>query len=96
MNRQNDLSVLLNEIDDYNQTVKAILAFAAFVVHDAVARRADAEFGFGRRMETSPENQIQPSTVNTGGIHLFIIFPAGGELAPHQLGDLAGQGRSAR
>lgn len=62
MNRQNDLSVLLNEIEDYNQTVKAILAFAAFVVHDAVTRRAGAKFGFGRRMETSRENQIQPST----------------------------------
>lgn len=49
-----------NEINDYEQTVDALLAFAALVVHDGSGTRNDAYFGFGRRMKTSEDNPIQP------------------------------------
>lgn len=49
-----------NEIEDYKQTVNAILAFAAFVVYDGASQRPDSQFGFGRRMTTSPANFISP------------------------------------
>lgn len=50
-----------NEVEDYEQTVKALLAFGAFVVHDGESQRPDSEFGFGRRMTTSPHNKVNPS-----------------------------------
>jgi len=46
---------------DYEQTVNAILSFAAFVVHDGKSRRPHSEFGIGRRMTTSSENSISPN-----------------------------------
>jgi len=45
-----------NRINDYEQTVNAILAFAAFVVHDGTKQRPNSQFGFGRRLTTSPNN----------------------------------------
>ena len=60
-----DLVAKLNEVEDYEQTVRVILAFAAFVVHDGVEQREGAEFGLGRRMNTSPHNAISPSIVVT-------------------------------
>ena len=47
--------------NDYEQTVNAILSFAAFVVHDAKSRRPHSEFGIGRRMTTSSESSISPN-----------------------------------
>lgn len=52
------------QIDDfinYQQTVNALLAFAALVVHDGRSRRANACFGLGRRMTTSKVNPIAPN-----------------------------------
>jgi len=51
-----------DRVNDYKQTVNAILAFAAFVVHDGKSQRPNSEFGFGRRMTTSPFNPKSPST----------------------------------
>ena len=45
-----------DRINDYEQTVNAILAFAAFVVHDGTKQRPNSQFGFGRRLTTSPNN----------------------------------------
>ena len=50
-----------NKVYDYKQTVDAILAFAALVVHDGQSQRPNSEFGLGRRMTTSPDNKISPS-----------------------------------
>jgi len=63
MTEKNELwKVLLNDAVDYEQTVGAMLAFAALIIHDGDSRRASAEFGFGRRMTTSSENPIRPNS----------------------------------
>src|SRR6266496_1801480 len=49
---------LLNDAVDYEQTVKALLAFAAFIVHEGDSRRPGSQFGFGRRM-TSSDRVVQ-------------------------------------
>jgi hypothetical protein len=49
-----------NEVVDYEQTVRALLAFAALVVHDGDVRREGAQFGFGRRMSPSGHNAEHP------------------------------------
>lgn len=51
-----------DNINDYKQTVNAILAFAAFVVHDGTSQRPNSQFGFGRRMNKSKDNSNSPST----------------------------------
>jgi hypothetical protein len=51
-----------NAANDYEQTVKAILAFSAFVVHDGKNIRPYSQFGLGRRMLTSSSNKIRPSS----------------------------------
>jgi hypothetical protein len=56
------LKQLKDEAVDYQQTVHALLAFAALVVHDGDALREDAQFGFGRRMSTSSENKQHPNS----------------------------------
>ena len=53
------------KINNYQQTVDAILAFAGFIVHDGMAQRPNSEFGLGRRMTTSsknpsPSSEVQP------------------------------------
>ncbi|MFC1620171.1 hypothetical protein ACFL45_09520 [Candidatus Neomarinimicrobiota bacterium] len=52
---------LSNKIEDYEQTVQALLAFAAFVVHDGQSFRPSSRFGLGRRMLTSEKNIVNPS-----------------------------------
>jgi hypothetical protein len=54
--------------EDYQSTVHAMLAFSAFVVHDASARRPNSHFGFGRRMTTSKANVVTPSGTVTPDI----------------------------
>jgi len=56
------LRAVLDKVKDYEQTVDAILAFASFVVHDGISQRPNSQFGFGRRMKTSPKNLETPST----------------------------------
>ena len=52
------LKVAHDAVNSYEQTVNAILSFAAFIVHDGNNKRPDSEFGIGRRMTTSKENPI--------------------------------------
>lgn len=52
---------LWNDVEDYEQTVNALLAFAALLVHDGTSRRAGSEFGFGRRM-TRPIGAVSDVT----------------------------------
>src|SRR5688500_1776632 len=54
--------------EDYQSTVHAMLAFSAFVVHDAKDQRPNSHFGFGRRMTTSGQNVVAPSTTITPDI----------------------------
>jgi len=54
--------------EDYQSTVHAMLAFSAFVVHDATAQRPNSHFGFGRRMTTSEANVVTPSGTVTPDI----------------------------
>ncbi len=54
--------------EDYQSTVHAMLAFSAFVVHDAKDQRPNSHFGFGRRMTTSKRNVVAPSTTITPDI----------------------------
>jgi hypothetical protein len=54
--------------EDYQSTVHAMLAFSAFVVHDATAQRPNSHFGFGRRMTTSKANAVTPSGTVTPDI----------------------------
>lgn len=54
--------------EDYQSTVHAMLAFSAFVVHDATAQRPNSHFGFGRRMTTSKANVVTPSGTVTPDI----------------------------
>jgi hypothetical protein len=54
-----------DEVENYKQTVNALLAFSAFVVHDGQQHRPGANFGFGRRMGTSAKNRIAPSNTVT-------------------------------
>lgn len=54
--------VARDKINDYEQTVNAILSFATFVVHDGFKQRPNSEFGFGRRMTTSADNYISPNS----------------------------------
>jgi len=49
-----------DRVNDYEQTVNAILGFAAFIVHDSTSQRLNSNFGFGRRMTTS-SNNLSPS-----------------------------------
>lgn len=44
--------------NDYNETVLALICFAALVCHDGRNRRPESKFAFGRRMDTSPENPV--------------------------------------
>jgi hypothetical protein len=52
-----------DKVNDYRQTVNAILGFAALVVHDRKANRPNSCFGFGRRMTTSPHNPSPSSEI---------------------------------
>lgn len=53
-----------NETVDYEQTVRALIAFTALVVHDGQGRRPGSEFGFGRRMSSVPaEPDVTPDLV---------------------------------
>lgn len=54
--------------EDYQSTVHAMLAFSAFVVHDATTQRPKSHFGFGRRMTTSKENVVAPASTITPDI----------------------------
>ncbi|HEX3071469.1 MAG TPA: hypothetical protein VHX14_23085 [Thermoanaerobaculia bacterium] len=54
--------------EDYQSTVHAMLAFSAFVVHDASAQRPGSHFGFGRRMTTSKANVVTSSGTVTPDI----------------------------
>ena len=66
MTENNDRSKQVrNEVVDYEQTVRALLAFAALVVHDGDARREGSQFGFGRRMSPSPQNKKHSGTYVT-------------------------------
>ena len=51
-----------DKVNDYEQTVNAILSFAAFVVHDGKSRRPHSKFGIGRRMTTSQNNSVSPDS----------------------------------
>jgi hypothetical protein len=54
--------------EDYQSTVHAMLAFSAFVVHDAKTQRPNSHFGFGRRMTASKSNVVAPSATITPDI----------------------------
>jgi hypothetical protein len=54
-----------NQVNDYNETVSALIAFSALVCHDGRARRPESHFALGRRMTTSAENAVSPSTTVT-------------------------------
>jgi|KBSSwiStaDraftv2_1062776.scaffolds.fasta_scaffold2021724_2 hypothetical protein len=41
---------LSNDTVNYEQTVRAIMAFTAFVTHDGQDLRKGSQFGLGRRM----------------------------------------------
>lgn len=60
--KEERLRAFRNQINDYEQTVNAILSFAALVVHDGKSQRPGSEFGIGRRMTTSSDNPISPSS----------------------------------
>ncbi|HYX06482.1 MAG TPA: hypothetical protein VE912_07080, partial [Bacteroidales bacterium] len=62
MTKEERSRALLDKIEDYEQTVKAILAFAAIVVHDGNRQSPNSNFGIGRRMTTSSNNSIAPNT----------------------------------
>lgn len=62
---ESQIQHLHNSIEDYQQTVRAILAFSAFVIHDGQRFRQDSGFGLGRRMKTSDENRVSPSSTIT-------------------------------
>ncbi|HPO13527.1 MAG TPA: hypothetical protein PLI09_08795 [Candidatus Hydrogenedentes bacterium] len=53
---------LIDDFIDYQQTVRALLALVALVVHDGHTRRPNTHFGFGRRMTTSNSNMFAPKT----------------------------------
>ncbi len=57
---EDHLRQLQNKLGNYEQTVKAVLAFSAFVLYDS--NNDNAGFGFGRRMRTSEENEQSPDT----------------------------------
>lgn len=54
-----------DRVNDYDETVQTLLAFVAFVCHDGQQRRRESEFGLGRRMHTSAQNEVAPNTVIT-------------------------------
>lgn len=56
---------LRDAAEDYQSTVHAMLAFSAFVVHDAAAQRPNSHFGFGRRMTTSEKNVVTAASTIT-------------------------------
>jgi hypothetical protein len=61
MVRKNDKwKSLVNDAKDYDQTVEAILAFAALILFDGEIRRPGSQFGIGRRMSTSATNPVRP------------------------------------
>lgn len=53
---------LKNEANDYNQSVLALLAFSALIVHDGAGRYPDSHFGFGRRMTTSTPDPVSQNS----------------------------------
>ena len=50
----NSTARLIDAARDYEQTVRALLAFAALVTHNGVSKRDTAQFGLGRRMTPAP------------------------------------------
>jgi hypothetical protein len=59
--KEDQFKLFKDKINDYEQTVNAILSFAAFIVHDGESSRPGSEFGIGRRMTTSCDNHISPN-----------------------------------
>lgn len=55
-----DPKAVRDEVEDYEQTVHVLLAFAALIIYDGSTKKPDTEFGFGRRMGTSATNPISP------------------------------------
>lgn len=72
--------VLINEVVDYEQTVSALLAFAALVAHDGKSRRQHAEFGFGRRMtkvqQNGPTTEVTPDLVAQKSLSYGVVAEA--------------------
>lgn len=56
------ITEIRQKAERYQTTVHALLAFSAYVVHDGSEVRDGAHFGFGRRMDTSEENHVSPSS----------------------------------
>jgi hypothetical protein len=52
-----------DESEDYEQTVRTILAFSALVCHDGRSMRPDSHFGIGRRMSSSDTSELTPDIV---------------------------------
>jgi len=58
MDNQTNYNFLKNEVNDYEQTVKALLAFSSLIIHDGIRERMGSNFGFGRKMHTTMQNKI--------------------------------------
>ncbi|MGH7773993.1 MAG: hypothetical protein ACREQA_17355 [Candidatus Binatia bacterium] len=58
----NEIENIRNRCQDYESTVHALIAFSALIVHDGRQIREGAHFGIGRKMLTSSENVILPSS----------------------------------
>lgn len=64
---------------DYRQTVEALLTFAAFVVHDGESKRANADFGFGRRMTNNDDadtSNVTPDLVAQKSLSYGVVAEA--------------------
>lgn len=54
-----------DQANNYQETVHTLLAFAALVCHDRLARRPGSQFGFGRNMQTSAANPVSANVTVT-------------------------------
>jgi len=75
---------LIDEFVNYEQTVRALLAFAALVVHDGRSQRPQAHFGFGRNMTTSSGKAITPDLVAQKNPRYGVIVEAKRTLGAEQ------------
>jgi hypothetical protein len=55
---EDPIQAVQDDVEDYSQTVHALLAFGALITYDGGRPRSESGFGFGRRMTTSEKNQI--------------------------------------
>lgn len=71
-NHEQEYKKIKEAIEDYDETVFALKGFTACTLHDGQIQIPNSKYEFGRRMTTSNNNPIQPSSNITPDLVIFI------------------------